>query len=563
MATSTTRFPSESDGSASIFGRLMLEDEERHPDCALAIDEGEQIASDLVEGVLDRSSDILWCWEYTIKQSQLLLQDLAEHCLADFLQEEVWSTLREALRESLTLCLSSELEVAESFQVNKQVEALGMYKFVVVDANGVESSVRCSKSCQWSEFVGACKRATGMEVSHIKYDDDFGPKQASDIVCAGQEDWQDLLEMMVEDAEEVRDTLRVEMFPVNSSELARSLRLSQDEVQALRKAIRATWTRPTQREVIAVTGIQRCIASRAHSISYFARVEELRMSVQTICSYLEACKRRSLFINRHETAARVLACSYKMHRARRQLVASRILTETVSAWCVSIAEEQRAYRRNWIISQATPAAQSLQALLSRRLAPNLAAIRDQEAEQQRASRVLQAFARGHLVLKMKLAKEIAALQSVDMLTGQVLQRALHVLVYKNQIELLQSVLRRVITCTTLAGNFTILSSELAMKFALEDLLELLIHADQTYQDSLQRAAAQLLGDVIKRRVLSSRHAEMISSQRQLKLRIAALNLRTRHRKLRSSVALLLTVMRSRVCQASFRDYRRQVSKVSS
>ena len=529
----------------------------------LDMEEADRYAQELVGEVLAQSSDVGWSMEHSALQSEQLRQDLREICLTDFLQEEICSTLRDTFRKMLDSHMSSRRADEEQVAVDAldaQPEASDLYTFVLVDSCDHERAVRCRKDAEWSDFLKTCKLATGMEISHIKYDDDFGQKQQSDIVCAGEEDWEELLQMMEEDADEVKGMLRVVVYEMYRSELT-SVRLRKEEERLL-MSIRATWAYPTRQEVKAVSHIQRWLRSHSVRSSYTSWLTAARSSAHSLTRYIKARSLCLHFRRRRHAASLVIARSYKKHGARLALIGSRIIAETVVAWCTSIAEEQNAYRRDWIISQAVPAAQQLEAAIRRQAAPSVQEVREREKEREKASAALQALLRCHLLLRAKLARDMSSRIARDMLADKCMERALHVLVYENSIKLLQSACRRHKVQTTLAGKVTSLSADIAVEFAFEQVMDMLIHADQTYEASLRSRASQILSDAIKRLSVWARRREMLRAQLQLKRWFSTLNLVRRYRELVGAAASLQRVIRSRCRHREFSFFCHQASKVS-
>jgi hypothetical protein len=86
-----------------------------------------------------------------------------------------------------------------------------MYTFVLFEGEEEKAEVKMAHNCTWTEMLAAAKTKLGYEVGWILYDDNFGDKQEQDIKCQNQEDWEDLLIMMEEDAVHIKGELDIEV----------------------------------------------------------------------------------------------------------------------------------------------------------------------------------------------------------------------------------------------------------------------------------------------------------------------------------------------------------------
>jgi hypothetical protein len=97
----------------------------------------------------------------------------------------------------------------------KPPAAVVTYKFACFIGDIEVGSVQCKSNATWVEFVKLASDAhlapDSSKLEWIKYDDTFGPQQENDIACRSQEDWEDLLIMMEEDAAEINGELEIEL----------------------------------------------------------------------------------------------------------------------------------------------------------------------------------------------------------------------------------------------------------------------------------------------------------------------------------------------------------------
>ncbi len=71
--------------------------------------------------------------------------------------------------------------------------------------------VQVGPTCTWAGFREACRGVVGREVGEVLYDDDFYTVKEKNIRCGTEEDWQDLLEMMREEAEHLHGRLALRL----------------------------------------------------------------------------------------------------------------------------------------------------------------------------------------------------------------------------------------------------------------------------------------------------------------------------------------------------------------
>ena len=64
----------------------------------------------------------------------------------------------------------------------------------------------------WDDFRKLAQARLGLDVTHVVYDDKFGPEQEDNIKCESDEDWSDVVVMMDEDDEFIKGKLTLRVF---------------------------------------------------------------------------------------------------------------------------------------------------------------------------------------------------------------------------------------------------------------------------------------------------------------------------------------------------------------
>jgi len=269
------------------------------------------------------------------------------------------------------------------------------------DVSLVVGSVRLAADTKWAEFQEAVAEQLGYSISSIRYDDDFGPKQAKDIFCTNKSEWKELRDMMEEDKEEIQDVLTVEVFklvggyrvkletceegaPVDLEDLREMLSTCSTELQAAQKVVlecqrrlKASWKYHSSTEYECLERLQgvfraACIRRR------FCKAREkvlyaLHIFRPPILRYWQSLH----FKNRHAISSIKLQSAFRGRKARKlayiatvEAVATSTLMDVAMGMIYSVSEEERAIHKEWVIVDATNAARDFQRFVRLKLSPS-------------------------------------------------------------------------------------------------------------------------------------------------------------------------------------------------
>jgi len=272
------------------------------------------------------------------------------------------------------------------------------------DMNLVVGSIRLAADTKWPQFQEAVKEQLGYSISSIRYDDDFGPKQAKDIFCTNKGEWKELRNMMEEDKEEIQDVLTVEVFKIVDSVGSYRVKLHPCEegasvgLEDLREMLSACCMQLQMAQKAVLECKRRLKASwRYYSSSEYESLERMQGVFRATFIRRTFCKSREKvlfalhifrppilrywqslhFKNRHTISSIKLQSAFRGRKARKfaymatvEAAATSTLMDVAIGMIYSVSEEERAVHKEWIIVDATNAARDFQRFIRLKLSPS-------------------------------------------------------------------------------------------------------------------------------------------------------------------------------------------------
>ena len=405
------------------------------------------------------------------------------------------------------------------------------------DMDAVVGSVRLEAATRWAGFCQAVKEQLGYDIQRIRYDDDFGPKQAKDIVCSTKSEWRELRDMMEEDKEEIQDVLTVEVFKaverktaggylvrseqdphgegaiVDLKDLREMLSTCTGELQTAQKAVlefkrrlKTSWKYCSHIEGASIQQLQ-AVVRASHVRRNFSRSRGFALFAAhifkpSILRHFTSIRWR----NRRAISATKLQCALRGRQARKlaylatvEAAATTTITEVAMGMIFSISEEARAIHKEWIVVDATNAARDFQRVVRLRLSPSREAIIEQFAKEDLASIIVIRFFRAIQKRKRFFRSAIAAVTTENILFGPPMDRAFKELLKEGKAQHMQAIFRRIAVQSALLGHVTSASAQLAETWVFQDLvMEFFEYQDQMYDEPRRIHAATWLQTFVRR-----------------------------------------------------------------
>jgi len=397
----------------------------------------------------------------------------------------------------------------------------------------VVGSVRLEAQTTWSNFREAVEQQLGYSIAHIRYDDDFGPKQAKDIFCSGKTEWKELRDMMEEDHDEIQNILTVQVFAqpapsggyrvcmqsgeqsavVDIEDLkemlgtcSRDLQTAQKRVLECTRRLKTSWTYCSQGEDGALRMLQAAcrtsVSRRAFALSRRLVLFASHIFRPPILRHFEALR----FKNRHILSARKVQSAFRGRKARKlaylatvDAAAMQTLMDVVEGFIYSVSEQVRAMHKEWIIVDATNAALDLQRVVRRVMIPSMPTLVVQFAKEDEVSYIIVRFFRAIQRRRRFFRSAIAAVMTEDVLFGRAMERAFKELLKESKVQHMQAVFRRIAVQHAFQGQVTSASLELATTWAMQDAVIWILHSqDNMYETPRREHAATWLQASMRR-----------------------------------------------------------------
>ena len=258
-------------------------------------------------------------------------------------------------------------------------------------------SVKIEAATKWDGFREVVKEHLGYDISSIRYDDDFGPKQSKDIFCSNKTEWKELRDMMEEDKEEIGDVLTVEVFKeikhdtggyrlkmqpgeqgvsIDLEDLREMLITCSSDLQSAQKALleckhrlKVSWKYFSDIEDKSLRCVQDSVRASSIRRKWVQTRELVFFAAQILRPQITRHFLSKRWKQRHIISAIKLQCVLRSRKARKvayiatvELAATEMLQKVAMGVIFSVAEEYRAIHKEWIIVDATNAARDFQVL---------------------------------------------------------------------------------------------------------------------------------------------------------------------------------------------------------
>jgi hypothetical protein len=266
------------------------------------------------------------------------------------------------------------------------------------DITVVIGSVKIEAATNWDGFREVVKGHLGYNISSIRYDDDFGPKQSKDIFFSNKTEWKELRDMMEEDKEEIGDVLTVEVFKemkhdtsggyrlkmqpgeegvsIDLEDLREMLITCSSDLQSAQKALleckhrlKVSWKHFSDIENKSLRCVQDSVRASSIRRKWVQTRELVFFAAQILRPPITRHFLSKRWKQRHIISAIKLQCVLRSRKARKvayiatvELAATEMLQNVAMGVIFSVAEEYRAIHKEWIVVDATNAARDFQVL---------------------------------------------------------------------------------------------------------------------------------------------------------------------------------------------------------